>query len=324
MKKEIDMKDIFNNKLCYMLVALAGFCFSSCSSDTEVDPYDINYAYTSQPAIANHNIAYLKDGSIVKAPDQVENTSVVARCTKPAPSDITVTYTIDKSLVDSYSKSTSVEYSLLENVELVNPQLTIKAGKYVSDDSLKVRYKDMKEFTNGKVNYLLPIVMKTISGGVTLSEQHVFYLTYKSEMKTTDLVNSPVGTLVDPSNWSLTIAGKNAAAALAKLLDNDEYTGVFCANMDVIFNFNEEITVSTIYLSFFWTNYTPNSAAISYSTDGATFTDVDNVSLVSASGDKNNENYIRLYSPVKAKYLKFVFPKAQSGTYLNKFAIYKK
>lgn len=323
MKKKIDMKDIFNSKLCYMLMAVAGLCFTSCSSDTEVDPYDINYVYTSQPTLANHDIAYLKDGSIVKGPEQIENTTVVARCTKPAPSDITVSYTIDKSLVDSYSKTSGTTYTLLENAELVNSQLTIKTGKYVSDDTLKVSYKDMKEFTDGKVNYILPIVIKEISGGVTLSEKHVLYLTYKSEMKITDLVDTPVGTLVDPTKWSLTINGKNAASALAKLNDDDEYSGVFCANMDVIFNFGEEITINTIYLSFFWTNYTPDSAAISYSTDGTTFTDIDNVSLVTASGEKNNENYIRLYSPAKAKYLKFVFPKAQSGTYLNKFAIYQ-
>lgn len=317
------MKEIFNSKLLYLSVAMAGLCLTSCSSDSEVDPYDINYCYTSQPGNNSHDIAYLADGTIVKGTADIENT-VVARCTKPAQSDIKVTYSIDKSLVETFNKTQKTPYEFLESAELAKPTLTIKAGKYISDDTLKVQYKDQKEFANGKKYYVVPITIKEADGDITLSEKRVFYLVYNSQEKLTDIVTTPVGTVVGPAKWSLTVNGVDQPSVLKNLSDEDPSTdtGKSCSGKELIFNFGEEININTLLFGFYNNGpyYSADTIELSYSSDGKTYTDVNTITW-----DRLAKGYLLFYSPFKAQYLKIVTKKADGGSiYLSTFKVYKK
>ena len=97
------MKAIFRKLFLGALIALMGMSVVSCNDDDAVDPYDINYAYIYAPGYTNHAISYLEDGTIVKAINEEEKI-IPVRCTRPAPNDLKITFSIDESLIDAYNK----------------------------------------------------------------------------------------------------------------------------------------------------------------------------------------------------------------------------
>ena len=154
---------------------------TACSDDDAVDPYDLNYVYIYSPNQADNNLEYKANGTFITA---IEEQCVVnpVRCTKPAPSDLTVELSIDGSLVDSYNQAHGTSYTLLKGAKLENSSLTIKKGEYASEQSLRVVYTDMSEFQNGTENYILPIAISKLTGSGALVSETTgqLYLTFTS------------------------------------------------------------------------------------------------------------------------------------------------
>lgn len=165
-----------------MAVALP--LLTACSDDEAVDPYNLNYVYLYSPNPSDNNLEYKANGTFITS---IEEECVVnpVRCTKPAPTDLTVNLEIDPSLVERYNADHDTNYTLLKAAKLVNNQLVIKEGAYTSEQSLRVSYTDLSEFRNGTENYILPIAITSVQGsGVTISETtgHIF-LTFTSRYR---------------------------------------------------------------------------------------------------------------------------------------------
>ena len=166
-----------------MPLAVSLLLMTACNDDESVDPYDINYVYIYSPVSTENTLEYKGNGTFLVdiAPECIVNP---VRCTKPAPTDLTIHINVDPSLVDSYNQANGTNYTLLKSVQLENATLHIKKGEYISADSLKVHYTDMTEFQSGAENYLLPIAITSIEGlGASISENSKIYLTFSSIYK---------------------------------------------------------------------------------------------------------------------------------------------
>lgn len=177
------MKTLFKYLLMSMPLAVSLLLMTACNDDESVDPYDINYVYIYFPVSTENTLEYKGNGTFLVdiAPECIVNP---VRCTKPAPTDLTIHINVDPSLVDSYNQANGTNYTLLKSVQLENATLHIKKGEYISADSLKVHYTDMTEFQSGAENYLLPIAITSIEGsGASISENSKIYLTFSSIYK---------------------------------------------------------------------------------------------------------------------------------------------
>lgn len=177
------MKTLFKYLLMCMLPVVSLPLMTACGDDESTDPYDINYVYIYSPVSTDNTLEYKGNGTFLVeiAPECIVNP---VRCTKPAPTDLTIHLDVDPSLVDSYNKANGTNYTLLKSVQLENSTLHIKKGEYISADSLKVHYTDMTEFQNGAENFLLPIAITSIEGsGMSISENSRIYLTFTSIYK---------------------------------------------------------------------------------------------------------------------------------------------
>lgn len=174
------MKTLIKYQYLCMLLIVSLPLLIACSDDEAIDSYDINYVYIYSPVSTDNTLEYKGNGTFLV---NIESESVInpVRCTKPAPTDLTIHLGVDPFLVDSYNQANGTNYTLLKNVQLENATLHIKKGEYISADSLKVHYTDMTEFQNGAENYLLPIAITSIEGsGISISENSKIYLTFKS------------------------------------------------------------------------------------------------------------------------------------------------
>lgn len=178
------MKELFKYILFSTLFAMSLLLVIACDDDEAIDPYDINYVYIYKPSETNATLEYKGNGTFLKE-ISAEHVLSPVRCTKPAPQDLTIQLTIDRSLVDAYNSEYGTNYVALQNAELENATLYIKQGEYISADTLKVHYTNMEEFQNGSENYILPITITSINGaGVSASESNSkIFLTFKSTYK---------------------------------------------------------------------------------------------------------------------------------------------
>ena len=156
---------------------------TACSDDESTDPYDINYVYIYSPLETDNSLEYKGNGTFLTqiAPECDLNP---VRCTKPAPERLVAHFAIDGSLVDDYNKKHGTGYTFLKSAELENASLVIEQGKYISADSLKVKFTDMTEFQSGAEKYILPIALTSVDGsGISISQNSKIFLTFTSTYK---------------------------------------------------------------------------------------------------------------------------------------------
>lgn len=224
------MKTLFKYLLMYMPLAVSLLFITACSDDESVDPYDINYVYIYSPVSTDNTLEYKGNGTFLVdiAPECIVNP---VRCTKPAPTDLTIHIDVEPSLVNSYNQANGTNYTLLKSVQLENAILHIKKGEYISADSLKVHYTDMTEFQSGAENYILPIAITSIEGsGVSISENSKIYLTFSSLYK--------LNTVTMGASQSLNLEYENGG--FTNLLERLELENMLTADWTA----DEDITVS--------------------------------------------------------------------------------
>ena len=313
------MKAIFRKLFLGALIALMGMSVVSCNDDDAVDPYDINYAYIYAPGYTNHAISYLEDGTIVKAINEEEKI-IPVRCTRPAPNDLKITFSIDESLIDAYNKEHETNYALLKNAQLVNPELSIKKGEFISADTLKVRYTDMSEFRNGTANYILPVTITEVKGGgVTVSESKTFYLTYKSTLILMEEADSPNGTKIDDrANWSVLMNGKDTdddGTSISAVIDGNNGTYIYSESeeTELLFDLKKKEQISSIALTFYAWYYAAKNVSVAMSVDGTNYEELGYVNL-----SNTGNNIINLY---KKKSVQFVKMKFMGFNYYTALAI---
>ena len=177
------MKTLFKYLLMCVPVAASLPLMTACSDDESTDPYDINYVYIYSPLETDNSLEYKGNGTFLTqiAPECDLNP---VRCTKPAPERLVAHFAIDGSLVDDYNKKHGTGYTFLKSAELENASLVIEQGKYISADSLKVKFTDMTEFQSGAEKYILPIALTSVDGsGISISQNSKIFLTFTSTYK---------------------------------------------------------------------------------------------------------------------------------------------
>ena len=195
--------------LAISAIAVGAMPMVSCSDDDAVDPYELNYCYMYQPNSTYAQLEYKANGEFLIDIDD-PMTLMPVRLTKPAPADLSVTVSIDESLVDEYNKANGTDYEFLTGCSIVNPTLTIKAGEYVSTktittnvpdpsdetgeatmdetkvvyDSVVVSFGTHENFQTGHPNLMLPVVISSVdNSGVTISKSSRIFLTFTSDYK---------------------------------------------------------------------------------------------------------------------------------------------
>jgi coagulation factor 5/8 type len=302
------MKTIFRKIFLGALVALTGMSVISCNDDDTIDPYDINYVYIYAPGYTNHAISYLEDGTFVKAINEEEKI-IPVRCTRPAPNDLKITFSIDESLIDAYNKEHETNYVFLKNAQLVNPELSIKKGEFISADTLKIRYTDMSEFRDGTANYILPVTITEVkAGGVTVSESNTFYLTYKSTLILMEEADSPNGTKIDDrSNWSVLMNGKDTdddGTSTSAVIDGNNGTYIYSESeeTELLFDLKKKEQISSIALTFYAWYYAAQNVSVAVSADGTNYEELGNVNL-----SNTGNNIINLYKNKNVQFVKMKF-----------------
>lgn len=153
--------------------------FAACNDDDTVDPYDINYAYVYQPNSTFARVEYKANGEFITGITDPLKVMPV-RSTKPANGNVKIEVAIDPSLVDEYNEANKTSYKLLEGAEILNPQMIIADGEYVSADSITVGFTDHSGFLTGETDLILPIVIRSAGGGMTISKSSRIFLTFNS------------------------------------------------------------------------------------------------------------------------------------------------
>ncbi len=195
--------------LAISAIAVGTLPMVSCSDDETVDPYTLNYCYVYQPYSTFAQLEYKANGQfLIDIEDPLSLMPV--RLTKPAPTDLTVTVAIDETLVDEYNQANGTDYEFLTGCSIINPTLHIKQGEYIStktltqdvpgldeegneisttetvavSDSIIVSFGESHEnFQTGHPNLMLPIVITSVNGGVTISKSSRIFLTFSSDYK---------------------------------------------------------------------------------------------------------------------------------------------
>ncbi|TYK35696.1 BT_3987 domain-containing protein [Bacteroides pyogenes] len=297
----------------------------SCSKDEVIDPYDVNYVYVRTPLKSDYLFKYKPEGGFVT---QIEDVLplVPVRCTKPASEDITVQLAIDNSLVAMYNREHEdlPIYAAVENVELQNTNLTIKKGMYVSQDTIKLVYKDKSEFTNGKENFLIPITIKSVRAPGQVSKTNIVYLSIKSSVVFIDTGEEPQGDkLTDTKGWKIMIGNKDVTSILTS---GEPATEI--VQSPVYIDFGKKVKVSTIALNFYkqdwgWRPrlYAAKKAQVEMSEDGVTYSQIGTTLDLPAK----QLQYLQLYTGKEIRYLKIVLKGNWAGygmPYLTNLYIY--
>ncbi len=200
---------------------------TACDDDDTVDPYDINYVYLYQPNSTFAKVEYKANGDFMQA-IQDPMKLVPVRLTKPAPADIQVEVAIDPSLVDEYNEANNTDFKFLSGVEILNPTMAIKAGEYITADSITIHFADKSGFTNRDVeNLMLPVVIRN-GAGLTISKSSRIFLTFNSTYRPNYLT-----TVTKPVNFKAAIMNdgwqdevKNLVVENAFMLSYEPYENV--------------------------------------------------------------------------------------------------
>ena len=207
-----------------MIALAATALFAGCAKEeTATDPYAVNFVYVKAPVNTTYKALFSTAGSWKSQPEEVLPLTQ-ARCTKPAPKDIVVTVEIDESMVEVYNAANNTDYKFFPEIELLQSQLVIKKGEYISADTLKTKITDFDYFLEvGTQKYLVPIKLTKASAG-QLSELNVIYLCYDAAMLFGQVTGSYTGSKLDRSGWSVYVNDEDKTGTLT---DGSNYSDVY-------------------------------------------------------------------------------------------------
>ena len=330
-----------NRKMKYALslLAVVSFCFSSCDEKT----YDFDSlteaVYVSSPTATTVNSKpnfFTID--IFKTPFSVIGESSIkfpVRSTVPAKSNAVVTLDVNNNLVEQFNQKNNTTYSTLpsELVKVVNSQLTIQIGNYLSKDSVEISI-DKDKIANLEVkDYLVPVEIKSVTGHLSVSgNMNKVYLLIKMKEDKDNIYNinpSDKGTLVsanDRKTWSVSTVNSSINGVVTNLFDNNMSNYIyypinsFDDNTSFVVDMKKNYpSLSGILFRFYSNSYNFRKADV-YSSENNTDWTLQGVV------ENNSGNWeIIFYSKVSARYLKFI-PRivSNSGVYINEFNVYTK
>lgn len=311
------------------VMALTAAGFTSCSDDEE---YDF-------PGTTN-NYVYQKDMSasfkVVQTPlATISNVEVQipVQCTQKAKSDITVTFGIDNSLIDSYNTEHGTSYVAAPEGVLVieNECVVIPAGQMNGTTTVNVTTTDDETILNKLSDantYLVPVARLSVTGQNAVPSEDVNPVTYLVLDVVQDNVNHGAtaddikGTMVaDQTGWSAWVnEGTSVSGNLNNLFDGNVGTSIQLSTnsqdgIDLTIDMGKEYSFDaiTLYYGFSWgTNVykygsLTSDLVITTSSDGSTWKRVG----LMENGDSSE--FMVFYAPVTARYIKIHKPYSYYG-----------
>jgi len=326
MKNTISIKNI-----AFCLLLLVTFLFQACEDDESFD------------VVGNpNNIVYIlpatKSFDMVTTPVGFFGDSIYAdfgvKSTNPMKESVTVTATIDNSLVSTYNEENSTDYMTC-TASLAKATATISEGEYASFDSIKVilpeeNYPEIEEIGS----YLVPVKLSGVSTGIVSAEYNVVYLEINVEQK---LINENVGSgdiqgslVADRSTWTAT-STDSSVGDFSSVFDGNNGSGVRFGNESnptITIDMQEEKNVSAFYFknsNSSWGHYFNfSSIHVELSSDGNTWIDAGTTSPVI---ENLTDQYVILYGAVPSRYIRITVAWAYGnyGSYyrsFNEFNVY--
>lgn len=258
---------------------------TACSDDDEVDPYTQNYAYFYQPNSTFAALEYKANGEFLIDVDDPLKVMPV-RFTKPAPSDTKVEVWIDPAAVEEYNSTNNSNYVLLSGAKILNPEMLIKQGEYISADSVLVDLGDHKQFQDGSKDYIVPVCIKS-AGSAVVSKSSRIFLTFTSTYRANFVsIEESMIVEVDEDEDAWATMYKNQTIDITGLWNADVAIGGN-AKIDnsLIDTYNEEH--GTSYKALAGTTVTPTFAVSQGSINGTV-----TVTLGDYSGVMSGEEYL--------------------------------
>lgn len=207
--------------------------FTSCNNDKTYDFDGISYQriYIQSPNTT-------KSGTVLKTPLGYISSfkgEVAVKTTSATNETTNVVLTVDNSLVDSYNSVNKTEYKAMPDgvVSLAKTNITIEAGKMMSDSiSLVVSEDGYSKLTAG-TSYLIPVTIKGINGSDAHLAQDKKYLSNYFVLKyeeTKSMIRSGGSASDLIGSTSKDADGKSWKCISAQNLDPDKFANLFSEN----------------------------------------------------------------------------------------------
>lgn len=309
-----------NNIIMWGITLLLGTTiFTSCSNDDEADFKGIDYerVYMENPGTTTK-------GSVLKTPIgyiSAFSGKIAVRTSGAMDAATNVSLAVDNSLVDSYNTSNSTEYKTIPEgvVSLEKANLTVAAGKVVSDTINIVVSKDGYSKLTAGTEYLIPVTIEETSG----SDAHLakeakfrsnfFVLKY---METNSLIRTEGSESDFQGSPSTDAIGQSWKCIAADDLDPEGFAGLFTGSQWdrswPLLNGKEVLTASfTIDLNdshkiggFSVGCELAKVLDIKLSADNKTWTDVGDTKDAAAIRDSNWNSWYAFYASLPGRYVK--------------------
>lgn len=324
-----------NIRTIIALLFLPCLIFTSCDDDVydfQGDSENRVYIKPLDNTVNGFNRSKL---SVIVTPLSVqkETLRLPVSSTVPVKGDVSVSFTVDESLVAGYNLQHGTSYQAIpvKTVELKNSELTIPSGKMVSDNILEISVHD-DEVANLSGEYLLPIRIEEVVGNAVVStNRNVSYVLVNvyadlDNIWDTPLSESAIGDLltVDRAGWQVT-ATNSGFSNIANMLDGNAYTNeqydVHLLDDNTGFTIDmlqEYSNITGIRQHFYSGGYSITSSDIYTSSDNENWT---------YQGHFNNRVEVAnicFYAPVKARYIKTIVRAHSRYVYIRELNIYTK
>lgn len=309
--------NIFRNKyanLVLLLIFILGSCTDEMNYDVTGDTTNRVYLNDGSKTVNNYNsyvfsVIHTPAGSVgeVKAAFPV-------RCTQEANTETTATLEIDNSLVDTYNTNNSTDYKKVPDgfAELSTTMLSIAKGGLESADSLIVTIPTAKFSQLTETAYMLPIrisALNTAQNTAISSNMNTIYLIINTTVSNcydrpgeSDMVGEMVA---DRSAWTATIDVNLWRGPLSNMFNGNtrSYWGVRPPEeCNLVVDFGAELTgITGLQIHTYSSSYNLSTIKVYASNDNVNWDSQGTANL--ATG--NSYQYIKFYSPVTTRYIKF-------------------
>lgn len=250
--------------------------------------------------------------------------------------DAEITFKVDESLVESYNTANNSEYKVLPAscYSIKNLVVRMKQGEFTSQDSVKIEIAKPEEVDLEEV-YLLPLTISNLTtddkGAQVSANLNTIYLKIDKEYKIYD--ESPISDdrLISKTGWTIFSNNGTSEGNMQNLIDGDVATPWLAYYSPIVVTIDTKVIQDIIgfafcpYYGIYGTYYSAQTISVSASDDDNDYTDLVIDANVKADGNSQNPvyNYIKLYSSVKARYLRITFANPNSFVGLNEINLYK-
>jgi hypothetical protein len=252
---------------------------------------------------------------------------IPVRVNLPLGKDVSVSARVNNDLIDEYNTNNDARYRPFPegSVRFTKSSVSIKAGAYVSADSLEfmVSEDQYKHFTEPA--YLLPIQLVDATAGVISTNQSTLWTFVNSEyrqIRPNASVNDISGTIANRNGWSISSADE-PTLNYATCLDGNVSTGVRFSNVEVptiTVDLGETNKVSGLRLAPYNTtssNYRLSSVVVELSLDNQNWNVLGTATSMATS---SNYQLIGFYGGIEARYIRLTLTWSRgstSATYRN-------